>query len=480
MDWNTARQRFSFLAEAFNGDGGFAPRVIWENQLVTSVDQFGNQIVSTRRVPKTAGPCHLVPYTRESAEKFAARAAVAVYENHLREACERFIGYLGRRRPMRTGVDAPLVQLLLGDADMRGNPLDLFWVSFALQAKARGTMLLLIDLPRDDGDDAPASLQQQLERRAVPLLRAIAPEQVLHHEIDDETGLFESVTLQVHEDVDGQCCACELTYDSAGWTLRRGERVLDAAPHPFGQCPILPFCESGQVFPHAGKYAQIADLSKRVFNARSELDEILRGQTFSLLTLQVPPEAEHQFNASQTAATIGTHSMLVHQGDQPAFIAPPAAPASTYLQVIDQLHQSIKRVAQDEATDDSSRATESGVARRMRFERLNADLASFALGLQSLERRMWGLFHRALGTTNRVECEWPTDFNLVDTMAELDVLTGMQAAGFPPDVLAIKRKNIAAAEFDTADDETKVLIDNALDQQINDSTRPGNTGAGAT
>ena len=107
------RDRFAFLAEAFTGQGGFAPRVTWLWETQSTTDQQGNVIPTVRRVPKLAAPCHLVPYPREGVEKFASRAALAVYENHLRDACERFCGFLGRRLPLRDGIDAPLVQLLL-------------------------------------------------------------------------------------------------------------------------------------------------------------------------------------------------------------------------------------------------------------------------------------------------------------------------------------------------------------------------------
>lgn len=463
MDFSTARQRFKFLAEAFHGEGGFAPAVTWETQVVTLKSDDGmTATTADRRVPRVAGPCHLIQYPRESAEKYAARAAVAVYENHLREACERFIGYMGRRRPLRDGTDAPLTQLMLADADMHGRPIDLFWLGFGLQAKARGTMLLLIDMPRTV-ESPPESLRAQIARRAVPLLRSVAPESLIDISIDDETGLVISATLAVAEEVDGQVKACELTYDAEKWTLRLGDRILDASPHSFGQCPILVFCESGQEFPHIGKYAQIADLSRRAFNARSELDEILRGTTFPLLTLQVPQDSA-PFDAATTAATIGTHSMLIHRGIQPGFAAPPSGPADVYLRVLDQLDRSIRRVAQDDATSTDG-PQESGVARRLRFERLNADLASFALGLQSLERQMWELFHRAINTENRVRVEWPTDFNLVDTAAELDILLAMQATGFPPAALNAKRHAIASAEFDAADEAVKTAVSNALDEQ---------------
>ena len=60
--------------------------------------------------------------------------------------------------------------------------------------------------------------------------------------------------------------------------------------------------------------------------------------------------------------------------------------------------------------------------------------------------------------------------------SELDILSLMQATGFPPAALAAKRQAIAACEFDNADDKTKVAITNAIDEQaLQDVQEPANT-----
>jgi hypothetical protein len=64
-----------------------------------------------------------------------------------------------------------------------------------------------------------------------------------------------------------------------------------------------------------------------------------------------------------------------------------------------------------------------------------------------------------------VTVEWPSDFNLVDTQAELDILLSMQTTGFPPAVLAAKRATVVGAEFDGADEDTKAALLAAIDEQ---------------
>lgn len=456
MDWTRTRARFAFLQEAFDGQGGFSPRVAW------TIDASNPE----KQRPIVSGPCYLVPYVRESADKYAARCAVATYENHLREASERFAGYLGRKRPQREGIDAPLVKLMLDDADLRGTPFDLFMAGVALDCRARGSMLLLIDMP----PEVPDSMEQQITQRAVPFLSSIDPRNVCEFE-QDARGMFTSVSIDEMHKVDGKQERCVRTWDAQSWRVElRGAVIKDEfgelmqGEHPFGRCPVIPVTESGRVFPVIGKYAQIADLSRRLFNARSERDEILRSQTFSLLTLQIPPEQASMWDPAKATATIGTSSMLVHTGEQPGFIAPDSGPATVYAAVIDELGSAIKRIGMDTSSDQPSQV-ESGVSRKLRFEALNADLASFAQSMQSAERQIWDLFHRALGTTNRVDPVWPSDFNLLDTAAELDILAGMQAGGFPELILAEKRRAIVAAEFDTSGDDIKAEMEQALNEQ---------------
>ena len=461
MNTNTTTARFKFLSEAFEGTGGFAPRVIY------GLDGSN----AGKRVPTLTGATELVPYQRESVAKFAGRNAIAVYENHLRQACERFVSFLGRRNPQRAGTESPLVELLTDDADLRGSNLDSFWNHFALQAKARGSMLLLIDMPdAKEEDPGVQSLAEQIARRAVPVLRAVFPENVKAFELDDDTGLLISIAINTTERVTGadgatSCKPCVRRWDASGWQLLSDDRIIKEGAHPFRQCPVLAFTENGGLYPQVGKYAQIADISRAIFNRKSERDEILRGQTFCLLTLQVTPEQGNTFKPDETAATIGTHSMLVHQGIAPSFIAPDSGPADTYQAVIEQLENSIRRIAMDDSTTPSAQA-ESGLARRMRFEALNADIATFAVQMQNLERRMWGLFHRALGTTNRIEVTWPSDYNLIDTLTEIDILSAMQLAAFPAAVLAEKQRAIVAAEFDGAEEPVKAALLASIDETL--------------
>jgi len=416
------------------------------------------------------GKSHLIPYPRESAEKFASRVACATYENHLRSACERFAAYLSRKSPSRQGADNPLVQAFLKDADGAGSSLNAFIHRLTIDAKARGSMLVLIDLPRERQD---VSLAQTLtgEARTLPYLAAIKPEVVADYKQDDK-GRFVSLGIHSVANVNGKEVEVIRRWTRTDWQVWNGQQLLESGPNPFGECPVLALTENGAPFPQVGKFAQIADLSKRLYNARSELDEILRSQTFSVLTLQIPPEVTNAVESAKAfTETISTHSLLIHQGQTPAFIAPDSGPAQVYGARIAELQASIERIGMETASQPGQQQ-ESGVARKMRFEALNADLAGFAALMQDLELRIWDLFHQALGMQDRPLVEWPTDYNLTDSAAELDILSMMQATGFPDAALIEKRRAILLAEFDRADPATLAIIMAALDESAQSGAKP--------
>lgn len=414
--------RFDFIRQALEGDGGFRPRV--------SFDAQGN--------PAAPGQTFLVKYPRESDGKFARRNELAWYENHLSSACERFIGYLAARAVSRD-ITHPLYAAMADDINGRGDSISVMWQDFALHAKARGTMLMLVDMP----SAVPESLGEQIEQRTVPMWQPIPPEAIGDYQLGDD-GKFDWVSFHgSYVMPDGERVAATWRFDRAGWSVRKGEDIIDGGEHPLGECPVLIFTESGD-FPCYGSFSQIADLTRRLFNATSELDEILRAQTFSLLTYQVPPEQAHQFNAASVAEAIGTHNMLVHNGQTPAFIAPPDGPARIYLDTIAAIERRIREIG---LAVEAPNQQESGIALQMRFQALNTALARFASRLEDLERRAWELSRRWLGLTQAPDIQWHRDYTLADVATEMSILQQLQMAGAPAAAIAEQMKRVIMLQF---------------------------------
>lgn len=444
-------QKFFFVSEALNGTGGFSPLV-----LATS---DANTVIT--------GPTHLIKYPRESDAKFARRNQLAWYRNFLQPACSRFIGYLSKKPPMRV-VTNPLLESITQDCDWRGNSLDVFWHSFGIEAKARGTMLLLVDMPKV----LPPTQDQQIKERAVPYLSMIEPEKVTMYETN-KRGLLTRIAFNDVYRVNSQVEMVYRVYTETEWWIQRPGSLDDMAlryeggAHNLGVCPVLVFTESGD-FPYVGTFAQIADLSRRYFNAASERDEILRSQTFSLLTYQVPPE-QVTFEPGEVAEAIGTHNMLVHRGDAPAFIAPPDGPATIYGDVLNQIEETIRRIA---LTVEQPTSAESGIALTIRFQELNSSLTAFARRMEDLERRAWDVICLWLGIQNSVDIRWAKSFELADLPTELQILQEMQNSGFPPDVVREQMKTIVQLQFSSSESSEMDAIIQAIDGMASEVQPP--------
>lgn len=447
-----SKARFQFIAHALEGDGPFRPSVV----------ETGNGQVTL------SGSSYLVRYPRESDLKYARRNEVAFYASPLMQAATRFSGYISSRPPVR---DLPheLYSSMADDIDGKANSIDVFWQQFMLHFKARGSMLLLVDMP-------PAmepNLAAQIASRAAPYWTMILPELLTDYEVGDDGKFNYAEFSGNYTQPDGKRIPCVWHFDREGWEARdKDKRILDASDHPLGECPLLIATEGGD-FPRFGPFAAIADLSKRLFNLNSELDEILRAQTFSLLTMQVSENSsdDQKIKAAQVAGeTIGASNLMVHSGSTPAFIAPPDGPANIYLKRIEKLEGSIAEIGLDVR---GSNAQESGIALQMRFQALNAALGEFSARMEDLERRAWELSRVWLGMTQAPSTQWRRDFNLADIEKEMTVLQQMQATAMPTAVLVEQEKRVVSVQFAGLDQDGQERINAAIDERLKEVTPEG-------
>jgi hypothetical protein len=443
---NPSASRYQFIAHALEADGPFRP--------VVSKDADG--------LPLSTGLSYLVRYPRESAEKYANRNEVAFYASPLAQACNRFVGYLATKAPQRT-LSNTLYDVMADDIDGRGNAIDVFWRNFAINAKARGAMLLLVDMPRS----MPSSLADQVAQRAAPYWTAIAPELVTDFTLGED-GKFNFVEFSGTYSEGDKSTKCTWHFDRQGWfAIDVEKRTLGEGTFSIGECPVIIFSESGH-FPSYGSFSAIADLSKRLFNMESELDEILRNQTFSILALQVPDNATEtaKINAAQTAGeTISTSNLLMYTGSAPAFVAPSNGPAEAYAARIASIREQVNEIGLNVATVN---AQESGIAMQMRFAQINGELARFAAGMEDLERRAWHLTKMWLGMQTAAEVSWPRDFNLADITAELQILAEMRANNMPTEAIAEQEKRIVNLQFASLPDDEKAQMVQAINARMNE------------
>ena len=283
--------------------------------------------------------------------------------------------------------------------------------------------------------ELPNNLKEQIEKRKLPYFVEILPERVVEYKI--ENNRFEYIAFS--DVIDNSTYQKEdkkeviRYYDKYEWKVFERDNLIDSGVHNLGICPVLYFSESGN-FPDIGEFTQIASLAKRHYNLQSELDEILRGQTFSILTLNADNPADIEIKLS-------TDNAITYAKDlnAPNFIAPPSAPAEIYLKKIADIETQIDKIAYDVSTNQSQ---ESGIALDIKFQGLNSSLSNFALKLQDLEMRAFEVVCRYLNIPFDISISYAKDFNIIDIEKEISILSEMKQLINSPTYFKLKTLQI--------------------------------------
>jgi len=418
---------YSFIREAYLGDGGFSDG--------SYIDKF----------------------PRESDDKYKERQKIAYYTNLFASKINRYIGYLYKTAPMRTSSNN-LIKQIFNDVDNRGNSVDVFMSSFAKTAKSLGANLLLVDMPTD----IPNNLQEQIDSRALPYFVEIEPHTVVKYKLD-KFGKFEYISFNstidnstYHADDVKQVVRY---YDKTEWIVYDGDTVLQRGQHNLGVCPVISFGENGS-FPDVGEFNQIAHLQKRHYNLKSELDEILRGQTFSLLTVNADSPSNVELKLSTDNALIYGKEM-----QSPSFIAPEANSARIYQDEIQSIEDTINKIAYDLSTNQSQ---ESGIALDIKFQGLNGSLSNFAMRLEDFEIRAFEVVAKYLKILNvDITIEYPKVFSIVDVEKEIGVLSEIKALGYAlPTYEKLKLQQIVANDLNSVGNDDLSEISSEIDDVL--------------
>jgi hypothetical protein len=426
MDFIKAKDKWTLAKEAYEGSGGF---------------DDGSYIDK---------------YPRESDDKYEERQKIAYYENLFAPKVNRYIGYIFKNTPTRS-TSNDLIKLIFDNADNKGNNIDVFISNFAKNAKVRGVNLLLVDMPKE----LPLTLKEQIQNRALPYFVEINPERVIEYKIDT-TGKFEYVAFE--DTIDNSTYQNQEIidiiryYDKNSWAIFDKEgNVLENGSHNLGACPVLIFSETGE-FESIGEFTSIAKLAKRHYNLLSELDEILRGETFPILTINAD-------TPSDVEVKIATDNAIAYAKDfnKPEFIAPPAAPAEIYQKRIEDIESKIEKIAYDIT---SNKAQESGIALDIKFQGLNASLSNFALRLNDLENRAFEVVCKYLSLKNDITITYPKTFNIIDTQKEIGILEEMKNLINSPTYFKLKTLQIISNDLNTIEPDDFAVIASEVEDRL--------------
>jgi hypothetical protein len=441
------------LESAYHGTGGF--------EYATDDSTRGMQLAGS-----SSGPIgsYLIRHPRESDQKYLNRQAIAYYLNYLQPVVDSHVTPLFRREITRTATagNGGMWDAFFEDADGGGHGLGDVMRKAAFPAKRDGLHILVMTAPKD----APRTAEEAI--KAPPFIYGVPALDILSLQRDR----FGRIAVLQHAEmvtVNGEQVQGGRELRADGWRTFFGEQTIEqgAFDRPYTSAPVVEIAPGatlrGAMLPRS-EFVAVARCCHRLFNLCSELDEILRMQTFSILTYPAK---------DVTSITVGTNNILGYdpefRGATPAFIAPSNEPAAVLQDQFDRLVREIYRMSllthQTGSTNKGqTQNLASGIALRIDRENLDSALADFANALEQAEKGIADLWAWITGETITYEVAYPRDFTLQDMATELQPLLDAWAGLGGQGPMALKTGILKRIGGLVLEDDEDALED--LDEQL--------------
>lgn len=400
---------------------------------------------------------YLITHPRETEAKLERRKELAVYPNYVKKVVESYLSHIFHREPNRSFKNKTY-KAFSENADHLGHDVGAVIRKNFKLAMLQGVVFLIIDRPAGKAKTA------QDERRLIPYIAPRLKTQLAGVEFDDFGAFSRIVFTEKRGD--------ETVYrilDTERWIISRdrdGGGIISQGEHRLGIVPVVPLYSQDPLLPSsvsATAWAwDIAWLNFDLYNAVSELRELLRSQTFSILALPFRNKDEAERLKDLTISTENALPYNPEGGGKPDFIAPPDGPVSLYMEFIEKTIQRIYEVANLEFTGG---VQASGVALAFKFQEANRTLATMAQLIEEAENRIAEIVCKWHGEEFNGFISYPRDFAVTDLLQELkmamDALTLEISETFDKEV---KKKVARSVLGNTVPDETLTKIDTEIDQ----------------
>lgn len=378
---NDKKEEYRLLSDAYYGNGGFS----------------------------NGG--YLEKHVRETNEKYGSRQKVAYYLNYTAPCVNAHVDPIFKREPQREykGKLSSLWESFAKDTDLAGTDLNTLMKRWAHAAKLYGSGYVVVDNTREE----PMTLGEALETNKRPYAYLLKPERIREIRVDNN-GKINYFSFLERDPVTKKDLVMEFT--KTGWQLMDGSSVKEEGEHGLGRVPVIrltgrevsPF----DMFP-TSEFISIAQTNRSIYNKCSWLDDILKNQTFPILT--------YPADKTPPGLVIGTENALGYPSESrhvPDFISPPDSSASVLENQIVLLQQEIYRMAVV-VNVTGVRSESSGVAKQWDFEQTNQLLSSFAENISVAENELAELFSLWLGEPLEYKAVYQKDFSISDTSTEL-------------------------------------------------------------
>ena len=451
---------WNFLMDSYEGGQDYIGEYIDASHKVYA----GGQAV------KIAQQTHLFKYKKERTDDFKQRVNMSYYYNFCAPIVDIYTNHLFKNPIAENwGSIENLIEYRTENIDRMDSSIYEFRKEVADLAQIYGHCYVVVDKPNPAMDIR--TLQDQIDNSVFPYFTIFHPQQIVNWSLDIYGRPY---WVLVREERDGN--QDPYNYDSQNltqvnyrlwtvneWVLYNGEgQEMRRAAHNMGQVPIVCVVnkksKKHKSFMGISALADIAYIARDVYNSCSELKQVLREQTFAILTLQGSADEYDE-------VTVGTSKALLYpdERERPGFISPPGENARVMFEHIEKQISAMFRLAKLEGGsaqfNGQNAVSESGVSKAYDFNETNQALSDKADNLQDAEAKIWRLFAKWEGKEFDGSVVYPDEFsvqNLNDDLDEAEKILKIQLGkAFN---LEIKKSIIKKKYPRIADDELDKMI----------------------
>lgn len=419
-------------------------------------------------------------YPREDESAFSKRQEMARYHNYVESLIDIYVRFMFTQGVKRSSTNADYDEWLL-DVDGAGTGIDEFLRRLSALALASGHAGVLVDKTVDEAT-GPTKADDKGRIIAVQFTATAITDWRHTREVLTAVKLLEDAPSPgIADAVPDGAAQQYLIWDTAGWARfdSNGELVacdtLNLGLVPFVALRPKPRQLSRMV---GRALVSNANIVRALFNRASEEDEVLRGQAFSLLTVEAEPESDVVSIKASLGGTIGSAKAIVVKG-KIKYETPDQAVPGAIRDNIQYLVNEMYRAAHMRYQRDSL-AAETAESIRLQYTELNEMLQGMSKALTACEQgmaRAWCAWNSATPQAAEAmyqeldpQADYPDEFFLDDLLTELQAWAEAISMNLGPTMAKrIKKKAVRRVEPDMPPEELDKIdaeIDGMPDEQL--------------
>jgi hypothetical protein len=370
---------------------------------------------------------NLFQHKKERSDDYKLRIEMSYYYNFCAPIIDIYTNHLLHDEPViEFGNLEPFVETRIANVDLMDSSINEFRRFVNESAQIFGHVFVLTDMPMSRGE---VSLAERIVNDRFPYFKVIYPMDVINWSLDRFGRLNWVVireTLDANVDPDNfDPKKCESVFYKL-WTRQewrmydKDYNMIDSGNHNLGRVPLdIVFDKKSKKERNLlgiSTLADVAFIARDVYNKCSELNEILRNQTFAILAIQGNAS---DYNESE----VGTNIAIVYNEgmNAPQYVSPPSDNAQVLMDHIDRQVKKMYQIAKLEGGDaESAGDVQSGISKAYDFHETNSALAKKASNMEDGEYRIWRTFGVWEGVDWDGKVTYSRDFNVKSLAEDLD------------------------------------------------------------